>query len=535
MPSFPNDPDTSLRLDFQLMRDGPVTLFWRQTYFDDALAWLRGAGYNVAEIDVPEGQDEGVVGVEFAKALGFPMPWPNLNFHVLTRGLQEWKKRAYEAEATLAGTVVALRHYDRFATRDIDKANAVLQVLASDSWRDVVVGRRMMVVVQTDDPDFAADRPLGPKAKWNPGEWPEIARHPERAPRYDGERAWLRWRAGNPPSWLASGGSDRDRLLKAVETLVSATPFTDEVKREVDGLAEVAPRDASEVGALLLDEKDPQRRETGARLVGLAMVFDESLREQGLPILRRVVETETVSGPLAEAIDRIGRIEDAASHDSLLALVHHPDRLVRHAVAAALPHVGFDEPVIAALRDLSRDTDDEVRRVATHALSRKLDADDPATRDALLARVDDPVYMTRVHAMLGLSRRRDERVRQSLMRALAEPGRSRRRGSSLLDKALDFLELGPGPERLAAIRRVLLRKWDPIGVWYGDPCPAQDEYDFYIPRISAALEAGSSEDEIADLLAGYRTGSMGLRPNLERDRTAAAHLIDWEQSQGRHE
>ena len=190
---------------------------------------------------------------------------------------------------------------------------------------------------------------------------------------------------------------------------------------------------------------------------------------------------------------------------------------------------------LAALRELTSHPDDEVRLLATWALSRELRADDPATRNALLARVDDPKYMTRVYAILGLSRRRDERVRPSLVRALEEPGRYERRGSSLLDKAIDFLDLGPAPERLAAIRRLTLQKWDPIGVWYGDPCPAEDEYDTYIPRISAALEAGRSEDELVELLAGYRTGPMGLRPNLERDRAAAAHLVGWERSQGRDE
>jgi len=190
---------------------------------------------------------------------------------------------------------------------------------------------------------------------------------------------------------------------------------------------------------------------------------------------------------------------------------------------------------LAALRELTAHPDDEIRGLAIHALGGKLDADDPATRDALLARADDPAYMTRIFAILGLSRRRDERVRPFLARSLAEPGRHQRAESILLERALDFLDFGPSPERLTAIRLVLLQMWDPIGVWYGDPCPAEDEYDFYIPQISAALESRRSEDEVAALLAGYRTGAMGLRPNPERDRAAAAHLIAWEQSHGRYE
>lgn len=49
-----------------------------------------------------------------------------------------------------------------------------------------------------------------------------------------------------------------------------------------------------------------------------------------------------------------------------------------------------------------------------------------------------------------------------------------------------------------AIRRVLLRDWDPIGV--SDVEEAQDEYDSYIGGVYRILASGGSEDDIIKYL-----------------------------------
>jgi len=59
-----------------------------------------------------------------------------------------------------------------------------------------------------------------------------------------------------------------------------------------------------------------------------------------------------------------------------------------------------------------------------------------------------------------------------------------------------------------AIARVLLTRWDPIGIV--DVSEASDEYDAYVGPVHRLLVSGATEHEIARYLAGIETTAMGL-------------------------
>lgn len=76
---------------------------------------------------------------------------------------------------------------------------------------------------------------------------------------------------------------------------------------------------------------------------------------------------------------------------------------------------------------------------------------------------------------------------------------------------------------LLRVREVLMRDWDPIGVFH-EP-NAQDEYDRYAMRLcSRLLDEASTEVEIAIYLAHIEVEWMGLRPHNREaiDRTVDA-------------
>ncbi len=77
------------------------------------------------------------------------------------------------------------------------------------------------------------------------------------------------------------------------------------------------------------------------------------------------------------------------------------------------------DEAVAALRELSADEDEDVRNWATFGIGRMHEGDDPATREALIARVEDPHDETRGEAIWGLAFRHDERVLPHLVRELA--------------------------------------------------------------------------------------------------------------------
>ena len=222
----------------------------------------------------------------------------------------------------------------------------------------------------------------------------------------------------------ADGASrDDDVLFDRLEALVRRDPGT-----------------ALETGVALARSADPRRREIGVRLAGMAGVVDPTLRDRALVPLRRALDADTDPRPLSAAIVGLGNLNDDESQPGILARAHHSDPVVRDAVAGALPMVGLDKPALAALRTLALDEDDDVRSWATFGLAAS-DADDGATRDALMARVEDPDYETRVEAIVGLAGRQDERVRPHLLRELADPEHA-----EALDWAVKFLNARTGPD-----------------------------------------------------------------------------------------
>ena len=75
-----------------------------------------------------------------------------------------------------------------------------------------------------------------------------------------------------------------------------------------------------------------------------------------------------------------------------------------------------------------------------------------------------------------------------------------------------------------AIRSILLKEWDPIGV--KDVPEAQDEYDSYIPGVCKLLINRESSEKIFQYLWKVETDYMGLCGNRNHTRAVAKKLIE---------
>jgi hypothetical protein len=74
-----------------------------------------------------------------------------------------------------------------------------------------------------------------------------------------------------------------------------------------------------------------------------------------------------------------------------------------------------------------------------------------------------------------------------------------------------------------AIRGLLLREWDPIGI--ADEPDAQDEYDGYIHEIHGVLIRHEPRHRLVDHLWWVETEHMGLYGNRRRTEAVVDRLI----------
>lgn len=158
--------DRSRRLDFLLMQRSCVTIYRRMTLLDAAVRWLTAHGYHVTCMDAGSWADEEAAFEAFAWRLDFPdsternLKRLNVYLGAVVDGDHGW-------EANSNGLAIVLTGYHAFAQRCPAAAHALLDVIARQSRVALLFGRRMLCLVQTDDPQLRFP-PIGAvKVAWN--------------------------------------------------------------------------------------------------------------------------------------------------------------------------------------------------------------------------------------------------------------------------------------------------------------------------------------------------------------------------------
>lgn len=150
VPAFNRETDSD-RLDYRLMIRSPIRLLYGRQLLADIVRWLREAGYEVVEVDA-----SWLATVHMFRDIGNAVGYNcHDQWQCLNEGIAE---RIWEAAGRAAGFVLVLTGFDVFANAHIDDARILLETVAGPCWSSVVVGRRAMCLVQTDDPSLELGR-----------------------------------------------------------------------------------------------------------------------------------------------------------------------------------------------------------------------------------------------------------------------------------------------------------------------------------------------------------------------------------------
>ena len=151
------------RRDWQLMQNGAVTLYFQTAILERDLAWLREHGYQIETIDcraLAEFQHQMSRVLKFKEQFGYDEWTGNLNALNDAFGLD------FEG-----GLVLCFVRYDLLKAAKPDFAQGILDIIESNSRDHLLFGRRLLALVQSDDPSIQFG-PLGARtAGWNRREW----------------------------------------------------------------------------------------------------------------------------------------------------------------------------------------------------------------------------------------------------------------------------------------------------------------------------------------------------------------------------
>jgi HEAT repeat protein len=176
-------------------------------------------------------------------------------------------------------------------------------------------------------------------------------------------------------------------------------------------------REVFDAACQLCASNCPQERTLGANILGQLGIPDRCFPTESVNLLIQLLATEEHEKVLDAICVALGHLHDVKSVPALSRLKTHPCDRVRFAVVFGLLALE-DQLAIESLIELSRDRDADVRNWATFGLGTQIEADTAEIRAALFERIRDEDEETRGEALVGLARRKDERVIEPLIKEL---------------------------------------------------------------------------------------------------------------------
>ncbi len=177
MPVFDLSVHTSGDRDWALLKNSHVHLYWRDQVLEETVNWLQGHGYHVLATNAGQWAEPADMHSDLARLLAFPSYYGR-NLDALNDCLRDVAAYEYGARQDSAGTVLVLTHFDAFARTHRNVAQALLDIFAGVARRAMLVGHRMLCLVQSDDPAIEFGPVGASPVMWNPQEWLQAKRSP---------------------------------------------------------------------------------------------------------------------------------------------------------------------------------------------------------------------------------------------------------------------------------------------------------------------------------------------------------------------
>jgi RNAse (barnase) inhibitor barstar len=152
------------RLDWKLLERGAVALYYKGAVLSQDLAWLRHHRYVIHELDAVGWKEPSHFHDVVRAALSFPPYYGN--------NLASWIDCVAELPVPdEGGMALVFRRYDAFTRAQPQLAQTILDSVETTSRRFLLTGRRLLALVQSDDPRIRFERVGAMPVTWNPREW----------------------------------------------------------------------------------------------------------------------------------------------------------------------------------------------------------------------------------------------------------------------------------------------------------------------------------------------------------------------------
>jgi RNAse (barnase) inhibitor barstar len=161
MAVFRSDIDNlSERIDWKILQNGWASLYWKDEILNGDLIWLRKEKFEVVIFDCSSWRQIEKIHMALKKQLHFP-DYYGENLNALNDCLSD-------LQINDNGTAIVFEHFQFI---DKNYAHQLLDVFANNARQHMLFGKKLLTLIQVDDPKYHID-PIGAcPVLWNNLEW----------------------------------------------------------------------------------------------------------------------------------------------------------------------------------------------------------------------------------------------------------------------------------------------------------------------------------------------------------------------------
>jgi RNAse (barnase) inhibitor barstar len=171
------DPEDELThpVDFLLVQNGFINVFFRREILDESVSWLQHAGYRIVRVDAAAWLVEADLHADIASTLNFP-DYYGANMNALRDCLSDVAVQDYGWTETDAGLVLVIEGFDDFAARHERTAHQLLDIYARSATHAALFGNRLMCLVKSGHPNLRIRDVGAQRVSWNYREFQDSSR-----------------------------------------------------------------------------------------------------------------------------------------------------------------------------------------------------------------------------------------------------------------------------------------------------------------------------------------------------------------------
>jgi len=155
--------DEDESLDWLTIRNGPIVKYYSKDLLKDDVNEFQKIGYEVIETSVESWTSE-----NFHKKIQKEFEFPEYyggNSSAFEDSLND------KFNGRFKGLLVVLHDFDSFYNKYKSHGGIILECIATVSWTWLLAKQKLILFVQSNDPDFIIDKVGGFEPSWNGNEW----------------------------------------------------------------------------------------------------------------------------------------------------------------------------------------------------------------------------------------------------------------------------------------------------------------------------------------------------------------------------